>query len=233
MRLTLFLFATLLAPGPAAEELTQRFLTRTDTQVTRYVALRHLEAKNQRFNVTGWLEACVTLSPEAGFRFAVMSEGGSAYVRNKVLRKALEGEHALVASGETARSSLSVENYKFHAEPSPTLGEATLRLTALRKDGLLINGRAIVTDPEADLLRVEGRLTKNPSFWTKSVDVMRRYEWRGGVRVPVEMTSVAEIRFAGRSTFRMTIDYVSVNGSEMPRAESTPTPCVGSAELPH
>jgi hypothetical protein len=61
-------------------------------------------------------------------------------------------------------------------------------------------------------VRVEGRLAKNPSFWTKRVDVVRRYERLSGVRVPTRLDSVAQIRFAGTSTFSMTFEYEMVNG---------------------
>jgi hypothetical protein len=209
------------------EQLTTRFLAREDVPLAAYVAARRLEARNERFKVEGWLEACVALSPDTGFHFEVTREGGSSYIRNGVLRKALDGERDVIASGEAARASLSPANYLFEREAAQgAMGEAGIRLTPRRKDGLLISGRLVVSDPEADLLRVEGRLAKSPSFWTKSVDVVRRYGWRGGIRVPIEMTSTADIRLAGRSTFRMTIDYVAINGATVFRADSSPSPCL-------
>ena len=66
------------------------------------------------------------------------------------------------------------------AEEQNQLGEAALRLLPRRQDLLLVSGHAVVTDPEADLLRVEGRLAKTPSYWTRSVDVTRRYERHAG-----------------------------------------------------
>src|SRR5262245_30100703 len=86
------------------DEMATRFLRRTDPPLSEYISFRHLEARNERFHVTGWLEACVTQSRDAGFQFSVRREGGSAYVRNKVLRKALEGEQDLIARGEPARA---------------------------------------------------------------------------------------------------------------------------------
>jgi hypothetical protein len=68
------------------------------------------------------------------------------------------------------------------------------------------------------MVRVEGRLSENPSWWTRRVDVVRRYERIGGVRVPVEMTSTADVRIAGMSTFAMRYDYTAING----RRVSTP-----------
>lgn len=81
-----------------------------------------------------------------------------------------------------------------------------------RREVSLIDGAVFVTQEEADLLRVEGRLAKNPSFWTKRVDVVRRYSRLGGVRVPTRLDSVAQVRLAGASTLSMTYEYEMVNG---------------------
>jgi hypothetical protein len=69
-----------------------------------------------------------------------------------------------------------------------------------------------VTTEDADLVRVEGRLAKNPSFWTTRVDVVRRYERRSGIRVPVRLDTTAQIRVAGASTMSVVYDYEMVNG---------------------
>lgn len=152
---------------------------------------------------------------------------GSSYIRNKVLRKALDGERQLVARGDPSRAALSPANYDFEPRPiDGRIGEAVIALKPKRKDVLLIDGRAVVTDPEGDLLRIDGRLTKTPSVWTRHVDVSRRYEWRSGVRVAVEATATAEVRFAGRSTFRMSADYVSVNGRPVSGSEPAQTACL-------
>lgn len=225
---TTLLTASLLPLGDS--ELATRFLHRTDAALTTFVALRHLEARNERFKVDGWLDACVTMASPSSFQFTIVREGGSSYIRNKVLRKALEGERDLLMNGEAARSALTVDNYDVAQGTSPlATGEATLLLRPKRKDALLIDGRAVVTDPEADLVRVEGRLTKTPSWWTKSVHVVRTYARRGGIRVAVETSSVADVRFAGKSSFRMTSEYVSVNGIALSNSDSA-QPCVPRAD---
>ncbi len=222
----LLAYVLLLSSPFAGDNLAARFVARNDAPPHDSIALRHLEARNERFKVDGWLDACVR-QDAGGLRFRVIREGGSSYIRNKVLRKALEGEQELIARGEPARAQLSADNYEIAVAPEPGAGgESALLLKARRKDGLLINGRAIVSDPEADLIRVEGRLTKTPSWWTRSVDIVRRYGWRGGIRVPIETTSVADVRLAGRSTFRMTSEYATVNGLSVSGPESAARECL-------
>src|SRR5687767_6769778 len=90
-------------PDPAAHSIEQ-FLAQDDTQRS-YRALRRLEAQNG--SRTGWLEALTEYSPETGFRYEITAEGGSAQIRNKVLKAVLDGEHEVIAHGETARSALA------------------------------------------------------------------------------------------------------------------------------
>ena len=61
-------------------------------------------------------------------------------------------------------------------------------------------------------VRIEGRLAASPSFWTRRVDIVRRYGRVGGVRVPLGVESVAQVRIAGLSELTMTYQYEMVNG---------------------
>ena len=63
---------------------------------------------------------------------------------------------------------------------------------------MLVEGRMVLTPDSGDLLRVEGKLSKNPSFWTSLVNVIRHFAKVDGVRVPVSTESVAKVKFAGR-----------------------------------
>jgi len=77
---------------------------------------------------------------------------------------------------------------------------------------MMIDGSILLTTIDADLVRVEGVLVKRPSFWTRRVEVTREYSRIVGVRLPVMMSSVADVLFVGRSTFEMRYEYESVNG---------------------
>jgi hypothetical protein len=142
----------------------------------------------------------------------VLAEGGSAYIRKKVLRAALEGEQKLWAAREPERASLTPDNYTFQDAVAIVDGLAALGVKPRRKDILLVDGVIYVQSDDGELKRIEGRLSKAPSFWTRSVEIRRQYERILGVRVPVLIESVAQVRVAGRSTFRMTYRYESING---------------------
>lgn len=202
-------------PPPAAP-LIERFLTRQDVPLTSYRALRRLSARNGRFKLDGWLDVETTLAANNKLTWKVIAEGGSGTIRNKVLRKALAGEAETLAKGVGARGALTRDNYEFALG---TGGQLDLR--PRRKDTLLITGFALLSEEDADLLEISGRLTRNPSFWTRNVDVRRRYARVNGVRVPVAMESTAHVRFAGTSHFEMTYRYVEVNGMPTNHASQT------------
>jgi hypothetical protein len=200
------------APSQPASEiaaprtLVERFLAREVIPLKSYRAIRRLHAENRRFKMDGWLEAETTLSNNT-LTWKVLSEGGSGPIRNRVLRKALDGEADLVATGQGARGAFTLDNYEF----AGTAGRIELR--PRRRDTLLISGSALVSEENAELLEINGRLTKNPSFWTRDVDIRRCYASLNGVRVPIAMESVAQVRFAGPSRFEMTYRYLEVNGT--------------------
>jgi hypothetical protein len=64
-------------------------------------------------------------------------------------------------------------------------------------------------------VRIEGRLSKTPSFWTRRVEIVRWYQRIAGFRMPIALESVANVRIAGVSTFRMSYDYESINGQHI------------------
>jgi hypothetical protein len=150
-----------------------------------------------------------------GLRFEIVAEGGSGYVRRRVLRAALEGEQRIWAAREPQRATLTAENYTFLDRGVGPEGLAAVAITPRRKDMLLVEGAIFVEPDEGDLRRIEGTLSKAPSFWTRRVEIVRRYERIGGVRVPVSIESVASILIAGRSMFRMTYEYETINGQHV------------------
>jgi hypothetical protein len=213
----------------ASVPILQRFLARVDGPPVEYRALRHLEARNDHFGASGWMDAWTEFDQAQGFRYQIVGEGGSPYIRKKVLLAALDGEQKLWAAREPQRASLTPENYSFHDGGSTSDGLEWLGVRAKRKDVLLVDGSIFLQPNDGDLARIEGKLSKAPSFWTRRVEIVRQYQRIAGVRVPVAVESVAHVLIAGRSTFHMTYEYQIVNGHHVgdpqprhgPQAETT------------
>lgn len=187
-----------------------------DEPLQHYRAYRRLHARSERFDQQGWLEAWTELDAR-GFRFEIVSERGSERVRDRVLRKMLEREQELVATGDTARAALTSANYVFGVAVEAD-GLRYVPLTPKRKDTLLVDGRMVMSPDGEDLLRVEGRLARNPSFWTSLVHITRHYARLDGVRVPIATESIAKVKLVGTSHLEVRYEYESINGRPVSRA---------------
>jgi hypothetical protein len=195
-------------PSPRSDA-ASRFLARTEAPVTQAIALRHLKATTRGGSMTGWVDACTALENGA-LRYWIIGEGGSGAVRKRALIAALDGE-VKARKENVTRAALDPSNYEF----APEIAEGELLrvgLTPRRKETMLIEGAMFLAAEDADLVRLEGRLVKPPSIWTRQVRIVRRYARTAGVRVPMSMESTAKVLIVGTSTFAMTYSYLSING---------------------
>lgn len=176
-----------------------------------YRAFRRLEAGIPGSTKQGWMEVWTEYRRGTGFTYEVVREGGHDYVRNKVLRGVLKGEAQLLAHGKPLRAALVDRNYTFEDGGVTESGLARLLLHPARKSEGIVRGAAFV-EPEGSVVRIEGRLVKSPSFFVRDVDVVWKFRRFGDIVVPVELASDARVRFYGRSNFRMTYEYMSVEG---------------------
>jgi hypothetical protein len=186
-------------------------LTRPDEPLREYKAYRRMHAWTERFNQEAWLEAWTELK-NGRFQYQIVSERGSDTIRTRVLRAVLCREQELVNEGDTERADLTPDNYDFTDAGRNADGSQNVQIKPRRKDVLLVDGRMVLTPDGQDLLRVEGRLSKNPSFWTSLVNIVRRYARLGGVRVPVSTESTAKVKFAGTSQLEVSYEYETING---------------------
>ena len=207
--------ATLHATARDTPSILARFLAKSDEPTVEYRALRRLEADNAHFHQNATMTAWTEYDHTNGFRYQIVSEGGSTYISTHVLRAALEGEKKMWTDREPQRASFTHDNYQFQDGGASSDGLATVGVKPRRKDVLLVEGSLFVQPDDGDLTRIEGKLSKAPSFWTRRVDIVRRYERIGGVRVPVSIESVAHVLIAGRSTFKMTYEYETINGQHV------------------
>src|SRR3982751_766150 len=197
------------------------FFARTEQPLRQYRAFRRMHAADEKGNHEGWMEAWTELK-DGRFSYEIVSERGSDMVRGRVLRAVLDREAELVNSGNTEKGELTADNYEFSEAGRDSDGSHVVEIKPKRKDVLLVDGRAVLNDG-GELVRVEGRLAKNPSFLTSLVNIVRRYARIGGVRVPVATETTAKVKFVGASQLEMTYDYQSINGrpvavSELPTA---------------
>jgi hypothetical protein len=195
--------------GSREQDVVQRFLSHQEAvPLTQYRATRHMRARNERFRKEARLHVRTTLDQVSGFRYDILTQEGSGIIRDRALIPILKAEARALSDGTAARSALTPANYEFF----PGQEDGCVQIRPRRRDVLLVQGAILVAPDDGDLLRIEGRLAKNPSFWTSRVEVTREYQRIGSVRVPIRVVSRAWVKLVGVSTFEMTYDYEEING---------------------
>lgn len=202
-----------MSASTAAEPVFEQVLAKSNTVAPPpYRAFRRMEGGLADSEKRGWLEAWTEYTPDRGFTYEVVREGGSEYVRNKILKGMLVSEQKLIAGGKRLHASLESKNYFFEDGGMTDTGLQRVLLKPAKKSDGILNG-SVLLDPESGLItRIQGRLVKSPSFWLRDVDVTYKYAHVGNRVVPVEMSSTGRVRMFGRSNFRMVYDYESIDG---------------------
>jgi hypothetical protein len=204
-------------PSSVPDNSIRQFLAQDDTQHP-YKATRRLEAANG--DRTGWVDATTEYSRDGGFSYVITAEGGSSYIRTKVLRAVLDGEREAFARGETAGSALAHSNYIFEPSGLDDAGLVNVRLSPRRKERTLVTGMMFLQPDDGSLVRLQGRLARSPSFWVKQVEIVRSYARINNVVLPVELESQAQLRLLGPATLRMTYLYSEVDGHAVASSQS-------------
>jgi hypothetical protein len=188
----------------------ERFINDIEKEPVSYQALRRLEASSAKLNESAWMEAFTEYSPENGFSYRVLSQGGSERILNRALKGVLDGERENIA--QWRKSALTRENYAFNFDSRTADGLIKVQLNPRRRDPRLLDGAAWLSPQSGGLVRLEGRLSKSPSFWVRWVNITRRYILIRGTMMPATVESTAEVKIAGVSTFSMTYQYAAVDG---------------------
>ena len=204
--------------SPSEHGAVQRFLTDIEKPPVAYQARRRLEASSTKLKESAWMEVVTDYDPAVGMTFSVVAQGGSERIRRRVLNAVLEAEREHSTGAEWRKGNLSHANYTFDFSGDAGDGMLKMQLTPRRRDSRLVFGSALLTAHSGSLVRVEGRLSKSPSFWVRWVKVSRSYSPVGGSMMPISVESTADVRLAGMSTFSMTYDYQMVDGQAVTSA---------------
>ena len=114
--------------------------------------------------------------------------------------------------GETSRSALVQANYLFEPNGLNDEGLAKVLLSPRRKERVLLAGVMFLRPDQGELVRLQGRLAKSPSFWVKNVDIVRTYDRIDNAVMPVALESTAHVRLLGPASLRMTYRYSEIDG---------------------
>jgi hypothetical protein len=140
--------------------------------------------------------------------FTILSQSGSAYIRNHVLKRLIEAENESSHPDEIRHTAITPENYDFELASFEHDGNDSyyiLNVTPKVNRKYLFKGRIWVDDRDYAIARIEGQPAKPPSWWTTKVNFVAQYERVGNFWLPASNKSVTSVRVFGRSL--LTIRY--------------------------
>ena len=147
-------------------------------------------------------------------QLTIVSESGSKFICEKVLRKLVEGEREAADHSNRTQTSLGPENYN-----AELIGEETadwpgvepgtrawvLKVTPKVDNKFTYRGRVWISQDDYAVMRVQGEPAKSPSWWINRATLDSRYVRRGDIWLPGKNVSTSHVRIGGEAT--LTIDY--------------------------
>src|SRR5579863_9947937 len=171
------------SPGPLLEENIIRGVDQSqvdrEIHLTGYSVVEHYILRNSRFQTGVEMTVAAVYTKDIGKSYKTLSRSGSSTLLNGVLDKLLR-EEAEMSRGETRQHALVTSaNYKMRLIGEESLSGRqceVLELTPRTKSTHLLKGRAWVDKEDQSLVRIEGKPSASPSFWTGHPLIVREYE---------------------------------------------------------
>ena len=196
---------------PTADEVVAKTMARdNERQATLYgyTASRRYVLENQRHHKRAEMLVRMTCLRDGSKQFETISEIGWGGARKHVFPRLLEAETEASRPGLRERSRLIPENYVFEMVGTEYVDERPVYVIAIAPktpNKYLMQARIWIDADEFAIVRIEGKPAKNPSFWTKSVHFVHKYEKRGSFWFPISDRSVTDVRIFGST--EVTIEY--------------------------
>ena len=190
-------------PSLTAPEILERMMQADKDRLTAlagYSGERHYRFENKKYNKQAEMTVRMSCGGDGVKKFEVVSETGSGFVRNHILRKMVEAEEEASQKGERKESKITPENYEFRligTEPLDGRDSYLLEITPKKPTKFSIRGRIWVDAEEFAIARIEGQPGKNPSMWIRSVHIEQQYGRTGQFWLPSLNHSVAQARIFG------------------------------------
>jgi hypothetical protein len=140
--------------------------------------------------------------------FTLISQTGSQFVIDHVLKKLLEGEREATDAENQRRTALTADNYDFQMdgyENTSSGPQYVLQVIPKSHNKYLYRGKIWVDAKDFAVTQMEGKPAKNPSVWIKKTQIEQKYEKIDSFWLPEQNRTESVVRLGGRAI--LTIDY--------------------------
>jgi len=198
------------APPPVAE-IVQRMVTRNQERAQLlgpYTSLReyHLNYVGFPHAAQAGLMVDVNCESNTSIRFHVISESGSHFLANHVLKRLLKAEQD--ADRERNDTGLTPANYNFTLQRTETDNGRkvyVLRVEPWHPKALLYRGTIWVDAQDYAVVKIDAQPARSPSFWIRDTEIHHTYRKIGDFWLPQQDRSNTKVRLGGSAL--LTIEY--------------------------
>lgn len=158
-------------------------------------------------------------------QFTIVSQSGSKFIVDHVLKGLLDGEKESANPDNKQRTALNGDNYTFELEgvdSSQATPQYILDVKPKRDSKFVYRGKIWVDGKDFAVTRIQAEPAKSPSFWVKKSEVNHRYEKVDDFWLPAENKTDSWIRMGGHAV--LSIEY-----QDYKITEAAPTTSGGSA----
>jgi len=141
-------------------------------------------------------------------RYTIIFEKGSAAVRRLVFKRLLDSEVETAGGRSRTDSSISPSNYQFQMAGEEQLDGRpcyVVEATPTQNAKYLFRGKVWIDSQDFAVAKIDGEPAANPSWWTKKIHFVRRYQKIGDFWLPRSDQSVNQVRIFG--THILTIEH--------------------------
>lgn len=174
----------------------------------RYHAVRHYQVEYRGFTKTiaANMDVDVEFNASSGKSFRILSQGGSKFLCEKVLKRAVDSEKE--ASKDRDATALTPANYRFKLAGNESLGGRPayiMQVDPVVNNKFLYRGRIWVDAQDFAVVKIEAEPAKNPSFWISRTLIRSTSSKTGNFWLPKQNRSETKVRIGGTAV--LTIDY--------------------------
>jgi hypothetical protein len=206
--------ATSLKAPLSAEQVAQKLQARDQQRVAALAQIKDTRIYRLKYygvwgNRDAELVAKVTYRAPDFKQFTVVSQSGSRFIIDHVLKNLMQSEQQYLDDNHDGRSSaLSTENYNFTLagyETAPEGAQYVLKVTPKSANKFLYRGKIWVDAKDFAVVRIEAEPAHNPSIWIRKTEIDHRYAKVDGFWVPAEDHTESFLRLGGRAV--LSIEY--------------------------
>ena len=168
--------------------------------------------------------------------FKVLSESGSKWIINHILKRLLKSEREALEAANRERVALNSENYDFTMLADQSTGEGCPYVLAVQPklpNKFVYRGRIWVDAKDFAVCRIEAEPAQNPSFWIRQTEIHHAYVKVGDFWFPAKNRSISTLRLGGRATLTIEYgDYKILEARELNQTDSRQDSLTSSAPTP-